>query len=71
VWPLTNGKPGDTPFPYLHTEFNERFPKLSPDGHCLAYSSDETKREEVYVQTFPLRCGSAARAMICPAVLWG
>jgi eukaryotic-like serine/threonine-protein kinase len=26
---------------------------LSPDGHCLAYSSDETKREEVYVQTFP------------------
>jgi serine/threonine protein kinase len=53
VWPLKDGKPGGKPFPYLHTEFNERFPKLSPDGHCLAYSSDETQREEVYVQSFP------------------
>jgi eukaryotic-like serine/threonine-protein kinase len=53
VWPLRDGKPEGQPLPYLHTEFNESFPKLSPDGRWLAYSSDETKREEVYVQTFP------------------
>jgi eukaryotic-like serine/threonine-protein kinase len=41
------------PFPYLNTEFNEHYAKLSPNGHWLAYVSDETKREEVYVQTFP------------------
>jgi hypothetical protein len=37
----------------LQTEFNERFAKLSPDGRWLAYASDETKRLEIYVQTFP------------------
>jgi eukaryotic-like serine/threonine-protein kinase len=41
------------PFPYLQTEFNERQAKLSPNGQWLAYVSDETKRNEVYVQTFP------------------
>ena len=41
------------PFPYLQTEFNELFARLSPDGHWLAYTSDETKRYEVYVQSFP------------------
>jgi len=41
------------PFPYLQTEFNERSAKLSPDGQWLAYASDETKRYEIYVQTFP------------------
>ena len=41
------------PFPYLQTEFNEQYAKLSPNGQWLAYASDETKRFEVYVQTFP------------------
>ena len=41
------------PFPYLQTEFNELFAKLSPDARWLAYTSDESKRNEVYVQTFP------------------
>jgi dipeptidyl aminopeptidase/acylaminoacyl peptidase len=40
-------------FPYAQTEFNEGSARLSPDGRWLAYSSDETKRNEVYVQTFP------------------
>ncbi len=40
-------------FPLLHTEFNELNAKLSPSGQWLAYVSDETKRNEVYVQTFP------------------
>jgi len=41
------------PFPYLQTAFNERTAKLSPNGEWLAYVSDETRRNEVYVQTFP------------------
>ena len=41
------------PYPYLHTEFSERYAKLSPNGQWLAYVSDESKSNEVYVQTFP------------------
>jgi Tol biopolymer transport system component len=42
-----------TPRPYLRTPFNERFGSLSPDGKWMAYSSDESGRSEVYVQSFP------------------
>ena len=41
------------PFPYINTEFLEDNAKLSPNGQFLAYRSDESKRNEVYVQTFP------------------
>ena len=41
------------PFPYINTEFREENAKLSPGGQWLAYVSDESKRNEVYVQTFP------------------
>ena len=44
-------------FPYLQTEFNERDPKLSPNGRWMAYTSDETKRNEVYVESFPTATG--------------
>jgi Tol biopolymer transport system component len=37
----------------IGTPFNERTPRLSPDGRWLAYSSDETGRAEVYVTSFP------------------
>jgi Tol biopolymer transport system component len=39
--------------PFLNSRFNEAFPEISPDGRWLAYTSDETGREEVYVQSFP------------------
>jgi len=41
------------PRPFLQTPFNERGPMFSPDGHWLAYTSDESGRDEVYVQAFP------------------
>jgi hypothetical protein len=44
-------------FPYLQTAFEERNATLSPNGSWLAYSSDETKRDEIYVQTFPQQGG--------------
>jgi hypothetical protein len=40
-------------FPYLRTESNEQWGQVSPNGRWLAYASDESKRFEVYVQTFP------------------
>ena len=39
--------------PYLNSPFNEEFPDFSPDGRWLAYTSDESKRNEVYVRAFP------------------
>jgi len=39
--------------PFLVTPFNEGDPTFSPDGHWLAYVSNESGRPEVYVQPFP------------------
>ena len=39
--------------PFLRTPFNEGGPTFSPDGHWLAYVSDESGRFEVYVQPYP------------------
>jgi Tol biopolymer transport system component len=41
------------PQPVIQTRFDERLPVLSPDGHWLAYLSDETGRPELFVQPFP------------------
>jgi len=41
------------PFPYVKTEFQETQPRLSPDGRWLAYRSNESKRDEIYVVSFP------------------
>ncbi len=42
------------PFPYLQSEFNEQNGTFSPDGRWVAYDSDESGREEIYVQSFPV-----------------
>jgi Tol biopolymer transport system component len=41
------------PVPFLKTQFQEILPVLSPDGRFLAYTSNESGRAEVYVQSFP------------------
>jgi serine/threonine-protein kinase len=38
---------------FLHTAANETNAEISPDGRWLAYQSDESGREEVYVRPFP------------------
>jgi serine/threonine protein kinase/Tol biopolymer transport system component len=40
------------PFPFLRTEFNNYDGQFSPDGRRVAYVSDESGREEIYVRTF-------------------
>jgi eukaryotic-like serine/threonine-protein kinase len=52
IWALALDA-GHEQHPFLVTPFNERSPRFSPDGHWLAYESDETGRSEVYVQPFP------------------
>ena len=39
--------------PFLNSQFNERNPEFSPDGRWITYTSDESKRSEVYVRAFP------------------
>ncbi len=38
---------------FLQTQSNEAAPMLSPDGHWLAYQSNESGRMEIYVRPFP------------------
>ena len=53
LWMMRLDRPGEKPVPYLATRANENHPNLSPSGEWLAYSSDETRRSEVYIQSFP------------------
>jgi eukaryotic-like serine/threonine-protein kinase len=39
--------------PFLQTAFNELAPIFSPDGHWIAYDSDESGRDEIYVRPYP------------------
>ncbi len=41
------------PVPVLNGPYNEWQPSISPDGRWLAYVSDESGRNEVYVQGYP------------------
>jgi serine/threonine protein kinase/Tol biopolymer transport system component len=42
---------------FLQTPASERSPALSPDGRWLAYASDESGTEQVYVRAFPDKGG--------------
>ena len=42
------------PFPYLQTQFDEQEGRFSPDGKWVAYVSNESGRDEIYVQSFPV-----------------
>ena len=41
------------PFPFVKTNFAEYWPAFSPDGRFIAYQSNESGRNEIYVQSFP------------------
>ncbi len=49
------GTDGDAsePVAFLATPASERAPKLSPDGRFVAYMSNESGRNEIYVRPFP------------------
>jgi Tol biopolymer transport system component len=43
------------PFPFVNTPFNEKEARFSPDGRRVAYVSDESGKNEVYVQSLQSR----------------
>jgi Tol biopolymer transport system component len=56
VWALPLS--GDRkPYPILEGPFDQTQAVLSPDGKWLAYTSNESGREEVYIESFPDRSG--------------
>ena len=45
------------PVPFLRTSANESVPRFSPDGRWIAYRSDESGGNEIYVRPFPSGSG--------------
>jgi Tol biopolymer transport system component len=39
--------------PFLNSKYAEWYPEFSPDGLWMAYASDESGRQEIYVRPFP------------------
>jgi WD40 repeat protein len=52
LWVLPVGS-GQAPFPFLQTQFDEREGQFSPDGHWIAYQSDESGWYQIYLKPFP------------------
>jgi Tol biopolymer transport system component len=53
IWVATVGSASTTLAPLFKSAQTEQWPVISPDGHWLAYGSDVSGRNEVYVQAFP------------------
>ena len=52
LWSLSLEK-GSMPLPVVKNNFNNWDGQFSPDARWIAYVSDESQRQEVYVQPFP------------------
>jgi eukaryotic-like serine/threonine-protein kinase len=48
------------PVPFLVTEFTEGGARFSPDGHWVAYLSDESGHMEIYVRSFAMNSAGTA-----------
>jgi eukaryotic-like serine/threonine-protein kinase len=48
------------PVPFLIKEFNEGQARFSPDGHWVAYTSDESDQREIYVRSFSMNSAGTA-----------
>ncbi len=54
VLPMTGER---KPVLYVHSEFEKRNGRFSPDGRWVAYTSEESSTPQVYVQPFPAGSG--------------
>jgi len=52
LWLLPLSPRGE-PRPLLRTKANERHATISPDGRWMAYASDETGQDEIWIRAFP------------------
>jgi eukaryotic-like serine/threonine-protein kinase len=66
ILPMVPEKAGEArkPIPYLNSEFNETEGQFSPNGHWIAYVSDESGREEVYIRPFPLSASGMGKVTV-------
>jgi Tol biopolymer transport system component len=62
VLPLDGQGANRKPVLLLGTDFNERYASFSPDGRWIAYMSNESGREEIYVRPF-VSSGSSGPAL--------
>jgi Tol biopolymer transport system component len=53
LWVLPMTGDNAKPFPVVQTPFDETQGQFSPDGHWIAYTSNESGRDEIYVRPFP------------------
>jgi serine/threonine-protein kinase len=52
-----SGLADDTARPFLQAPWDEFVARVSPDGKLVAYSSEETGEEEIWLQDFPVPAG--------------
>jgi hypothetical protein len=67
---LTPEQPGGPlkPFVVLQTPSKNEFdPQFSPDGRWIAYTSDESRRLEIYVTPFPPPSGPGGKRQVSTA----
>jgi len=53
IWYLPLTGDDRTPKPFINAPFNQGNPHISPDGRWVAYQSNESGRNQIYVQPFP------------------
>jgi Tol biopolymer transport system component len=65
ILPVEETPPSERkPVPFAPTRFNSSWGEFSPDGRWIAYVSDESTRNEIYVAPFP---GPGRKGRISPA----
>ena len=53
ILPMEGAAGERKPVPFAPTAFNSAWGQFSPDGHWIAYASDESQRNEIYAAPFP------------------
>lgn len=51
---------GGKPVAFMSTPFNDRQGRFSPDGKWVAYTSDESGQDEIYVRSFAMNAAGTA-----------
>ena len=53
IWTQAGPAPDNLPAVLVNSESTERWPTFSPEGNWIAYASNSTGQDEVYVRTYP------------------
>ena len=64
VLPMEGSEAERKPILFLSTPFSESNAKFSPDGHWIAYQSNESGISQIYVKPFPAPAGGGGKWMV-------